>query len=45
MLKNKQNNFNIQILGKQEEKIELAECKEHKWYQKLFSKIMKILRK
>ena len=45
ILENKQNNFNIETVEKQEEKLELVEYKKFKWYQKLFSKIMKILRK
>ncbi len=45
IFKSKYNNFNIQTVEKQEEKLKLVEHKKLKWYQKLFSKIIKILRK
>ncbi len=43
IFKNKKNNYNIQPVEKQEEKLDLVKYKKIKWYQKLFSKIMKIL--
>lgn len=45
IFKNKQNNFNLQTLEKQDEKLELIEYKETKWYQKLFAKILNVFTK
>lgn len=42
---NEQNDFNIQIVEKEKEKLELIEYKESKWYQKIFEKILKVFRK
>lgn len=42
IFKNKQNNFDTKTL---EEKKEMIEYKEQRWYQKLFAKILKILKK
>ena len=45
IFKNKQNNFYTQIPEKQEEKLELIEYKEQRWYQKIFARILKIFNK
>ena len=45
IFKNKQNNFNIQTLEKQEKILEIVEYKKLKWYQKTFAKILKVFRK
>ena len=45
IFKCKQNNSNDIILRGQEEKIEMIDYKEQKWYKKLFAKILKIFRK
>lgn len=45
IFKNKQNNFYTQISEKQEEKLELIEYKEQRWYQKIFARILKIFNK
>ena len=45
IFKNKQNNFYTQIPEKQEEKLELIEYKEQRWYKKIFARILKIFNK
>ena len=44
IFKRKQKKFNTQI-PEVEEKVKIDTYKEHKWYQKIFAKILKIFRK
>lgn len=44
MFKNKQINSTIELSEQSIDKVEMIEYKEQKWYQKIFAKILKLLR-